>query len=102
MLAVGVPQKPGMRWSVPDAALHCVKLTGASAVIGQLLPRSAALRIARSLALGAQRRARHQLEPARRDLVAALLAQPELLRVIGELAQRPLDPADELGPALVP
>src|SRR5206468_1593494 len=67
-----------------------------SLVVGQLLARRAAPRVARALALRAKRRVGHHFEPLGRDLVAALVADPERVRIVLELAQRAVDARDPL------
>src|SRR3954469_18159647 len=93
------PSSPNcIRRPYPDRA----RSASISTVVGELLARRAAPRIAGALAFRAQRRVRHHLEAPRRDLVAALVADPELVGIVLDLAQRPIDAGDPLRLTLVP
>src|SRR6516164_7823457 len=89
------PDRP-RRWSGDPRADMWVLL-----VVGEALPRLAALGVALGLTLGAQRRVRHQLQPRVRDLLLALLAQAHHLGVGLEPAQRPRDLRQDLRLLLV-
>src|SRR5690606_32567534 len=96
------PRRAGSPPPTATAAPGATPSAPTSAVVREALAAEGALGVVRRLALGAAGRPGHDLEAAERDLLAAVLAAPEVLGRRLEPTQGPIDGADGLGRLAVP